>query len=190
MGRGLSAYLLFALFAISCVNAQQADTGGAIASISAGGTFGLGAHGAVDGSVAVPASKYLLPYIDFTYSPLATYSFSFGSNLTAGKGLSHSYLLDVNGGLEIRFPRSRKSDWVPYVGFGAGLLRIATNTHETELGANITSNQVRDELAGNASAGGLYYITPHVGLKIEAKGYFTGSNRLGQATVGVFYQFE
>jgi hypothetical protein len=179
--------ILLLLAAVSCGNAQQADTGGAIVNISAGGLFGLGAHGSVDAGIAAPVSTHFLPFIDFTYAPLTSYAYNYGSN-DSGKGLYRSYMIDVNGGVKIRFPS--KSDWVPYVGFGAGLLRIASSTNMSGFGLNQTTNLSRDELAGNASAGAIYYVTPHVGFGIEAKGYAAQHNRFAQATAGVFYQFQ
>ena len=106
-------------------HAQQTDTGVGIAAVSGGGIFGLGAHGSAGASLTSPVSKYLAPFIDFSYSPLTSYAFTYGANLT-GKGLYTSSLLDVNGGLKIRFPN--KSDWVPYIGLGAGLLRLSSST--------------------------------------------------------------
>src|SRR5580693_1060581 len=109
------------------------------------------------------------------------------ANLT-GKGLYTSSLLDVNGGLKIRFPNT-KGDWVPYIGLGAGLLRLASSTDTSGFGATASVNQSNNEVAGNASAGALYYVTPHVGFGIEAKGYLAQHNHFGRASVGVFYQF-
>ena len=187
MGR-VSGWVVLLMLAISCASAQQADTGGVIAEISGGGIFGLGAHGNVSGSLAAPLSRHLLPYIEFAYSPLSSFAFTYGANET-GKALFRSALTDINGGVKIRFP-SRNSDWVPYFGLGAGLLHITSNTHQSGFGATITTNTSNNAFAGNVSVGTLYYITPHVGLGIEAKGYGAQHQRLGRATVGVFYQFE
>jgi hypothetical protein len=41
--------------------AQQADTGVGIATISAGGLFGLGGHGSYGASLADAVTKYLVP---------------------------------------------------------------------------------------------------------------------------------
>jgi hypothetical protein len=166
--------------------AQQTDTNVGIAALSGGGIFGLGAHGSAGASFASPVSKYLVPFIDFSYSPLTSYAFTYGTNLT-GKGLYTSSLLDVNGGLKIRFPN--KSDWVPYIGLGAGLLRLSSSTYSSGFNTTATVNRSNDDLAGNASAGALYYVTPHVGFGIEAKGYMAQHNRLGRASAGVFFQF-
>ncbi|HTQ53875.1 MAG TPA: outer membrane beta-barrel protein [Bryobacteraceae bacterium] len=188
MSRGVIGWIVWLPLLVSCASAQQADTGGAIASISAGGLFGLGAHGSVDASVAAPVSKHFMPFIDFTYAPLTTYSYTYGLNDT-GKALYRSYMLDVNGGIKIRFP-AKKSDWVPYVGFGAGALHLWSNTNMSGFGATANVHTSHTELAGNASVGAIYYVTPHVGLGIEAKGYAAQHNRFAQATAGVFYQFQ
>ena len=167
-------------------HAQQTDTGVGIASISGGGIFGLGAHGSAGASLADPVSKYLMPFIDFSYSPLASYGFTYGSNLS-GKGLYSSGLLDLNGGVKIRFPS--KSDWVPYIGLGAGVLRFLSSTDTSGFGTSASVNEGTNKLAGNVSAGALYYVTQHLGFQIEAKGYMAQHDRLGRASAGVFFQF-
>jgi hypothetical protein len=65
-----------------------------------------------------------------------------------------------------------------------------SSTNMSGFGATQTLNISRTQLAGNASAGALYYITPKVGLALEAKGDAAQHNRFGQATAGVFYQFQ
>jgi hypothetical protein len=167
-------------------HAQQTDTGVGIAAVSAGGIFGLGGHGSYGASLGAPVSKYLVPFIDFSYSPLTSYAFTYGVNLT-GKGLYTSSLLDVNGGLKIRFPT--KGDWVPYIGLGAGLLRLSSSTDTSGFSTTASVNASRDEVAGNASVGALYYVTQHVGIDTEVKGYMAEHNRFGRATVGIFLQF-
>src|ERR1700691_1003576 len=166
--------------------AQQSDTGVGIATISAGGIFGLGGHGAYVASIAGAASKYLAPFIDFSYSPLTSYAFTYGTNLT-GKGLYTSGMLDLNGGIQVRFPN--KSNWVPYLGVGAGVLRLSSSTGTSGFGTTATVNRSNDELAANVSAGGLYYITQHLGVEIELKGYLAHQNQIGRASAGLFFQF-
>ena len=167
-------------------HAQQSDTGVGIVAVSAGGIFGLGAHGSYGASLADPVSKYIMPFVDFSYSPLTSYAFTYGTNLT-GKGLYTSSLLDVNGGIKVRFPS--KSDWVPYIGLGAGLLRLSSSTDTSGFGTTASVNHSNNYAAGNASAGALYYVTQHVGFTMEVKGYMAQHNHFGRASVGVFYQF-
>jgi hypothetical protein len=167
-------------------HAQQTDTGVGIAAVSAGGIFGLGGHGSYGASLGAPVSKYLVPFIDFSYSPLTSYAFTYGVNLT-GKGLYTSSLLDVNGGLKIRFPT--KSDWVPYIGLGAGLLRLSSSTDTSGFSTTASVNASRDQVAGNASVGALYYVTQHIGIDTEVKGYMAEHNHFGRASVGLFFQF-
>jgi hypothetical protein len=185
--RGSVLFSVAAGLLISSVPAHaQTDTNVGIASASAGGIFGLGAHGSYGASLADPLSKYFMPFVDFSYSPLTSYAFTYGSNLT-GKGLYTSSLLDLNGGVKIRF--TGKRDWVPYIGVGAGLLRLSSSTYTSGFSQTATVNASRNELAGNVSVGGLYYVTQHVGFVMEVKGYMAAHNRFGRASIGVFYQF-
>ncbi len=181
--------ILFAGLMLSSLAAyaQQSDTGVAIADFSAGGIFGLGAHGSVGGGLTAPVTKYLAPFIDFSYSPLTSYAYTYGSNGT-GKGLFRSSVMDVDGGVKIRFPNKRR-DWVPYIGLGAGLLHFSSSDNTSGFGSTATINQSSNKLAGNASVGALYYVTQHVGLGMEVKGYAAQHNRFARATLGVFYQF-
>lgn len=182
MSRAAVALFLFSLAA----HAQQADTGVGIAAFSAGGIFGLGAHGAVGGSLAAPVTRYLVPFIEVSYSPLSSYAYTYGVDNT-GKALYTSGLVDVNGGIRIRF--AGKRDWVPFVGLGAGLLRLSSTDSASGFGTTATIKRSRNDVAGNASLGALYYFTPHFGFEMEVKGYGGQHERLVRATAGVFYQF-
>jgi len=183
MGRATLILILFSFAA----SAQQSDTGVAIAEFSAGGIFGLGAHGSVGGSLGAPISRFLVPFIDFSYSPLISYAYNYGTNLT-GKALYGSNLANINGGVKIRFP-SKSSDWVPYIGLGGGLLHFSSSDETSGFGATQTITTSRNELAFNGGVGALYYVTQHVGFGIDAKGYVGHPRRFAQATAGVFYQF-
>jgi len=186
--RGSVLFLAAAGLSISSLpaHAQQSETGVGIVAVSAGGIFGLGAHGSYGASLTAPVSKYLAPFIDFSYSPLTSYAFTYGVNLT-GKGLYTSSLLDFNGGIKIRFPN--KSGWVPYIGLGAGLLRLSSSTDTSGFGTIASVNASNSGVAGNASAGALYYVTQHVGFGMEVKGYMAQHNHFARASIGVFYQF-
>jgi hypothetical protein len=175
------------LFSVSPARAQEADTGVAIATLSAGALFGEGGHGSYGASLGYTMSKHLMPFIDFSYSPLTSYAFTYGAN-DNGKGLFTSSLLDLNGGLKIRFPNKR-GNWVPYFGLGAGLLRFATSNYTSGFSTTATVNANRDVVAGNASVGGLYYVTQHIGIEMELKGYFAQQEHLGRASAGLFFQF-
>jgi hypothetical protein len=185
MHHAARASVLVLLFAGLSI-AQQADTGVGIASVSGGGLFGQGAHGSAGASFGVATSKYVVPFFDFSYSPLSSYAYTYGASLL-GKGLYTSSLLDVNGGLKFRFPNN--SDWVPYVGVGAGLLRLSSSNATAGYNTAATINHSTDNPAGNVSAGALYYVTKRVGFCVEAKGYAAQHNRFGRASAGVFYQF-
>jgi hypothetical protein len=167
-------------------HAQQTDTNVGIASLTAGGMLGLGFHGSYGASLADPVSKYIVPFIDFSYSPLISYGFTYGANNT-GKGLYTSSLLDLNGGVRIRF--AGKGNWVPYIGLGVGVLRMSSSDYTSGFSTTATVNLSHSELAGNASVGGLYYVTPHVGIDMELKGYEAQHNRIVRASAGIFFQF-
>lgn len=189
IARGLVPCLLAAGLWISGgpAFAQESDTSVGIVSVAAGGLFGLGAHGSIAGSFAYPTTKYLVPFVEIAYSPLISYGYQYG-NQNAGKGLFRSNLLDANGGVKIRFT-SDKSDWAPYIGVGAGVLRVASTDTTAGFGVNSSVSQSHTELAGNISVGALYYVTKHAGFGTELKGYGASGYRLVRFTAGVFYQF-
>lgn len=167
-------------------HAQQTDTGVAIAAISAGGIAGIGGHGSYGASLADPVTKHAAPFIDFSYSPLTSYAFTYGQNLT-GKGLYTAGLFDLNAGVKVRFPT--QSNWVPYFGLGAGLLHFASSTYQSGFSSTSTVRETNNEVAGNVSAGALYYISQHIGLELELKGYVARDYHFGRATAGLFFQF-
>jgi len=166
--------------------AQEDNTGVGIATLSAGAGFGVGVHGSYGASLADAATKHVLAFVDFSYSPLTSYAFTYGTN-NAGKGLYTSSLFDINGGIKIRFPN--RTHWVPYIGVGAGLLRFDSTSNTSGFGTTASISQSNNEIAGNASVGGLYYITGHIGIQIEAKGYVAHPRHFGRATAGLFFQF-
>jgi hypothetical protein len=69
------------------------------------------------------------------------------------------------------------------------MLRMSSSTYTSGFSTTATVNASRDELAGNAGAGALYYVTQHVGFGIEMKGYMAQHNRFGSASAGIFVQF-
>jgi len=174
------------LISVAPALAQETDTGVMIASFSGGGIFGVGAHGAVGGSAGFPVSRYLVPFVEFSYSPLKSYSYTYGQD-NLGKGLFRSGLVDVNGGVKIRF--AGKRDWVPYIGLGGGMLRFSSSTYTS--GFNVTSTVHQSDIkpAGNVSVGGLYYFTRHFGFNVEVKAYVARQDHIVRTTAGVFYQF-
>jgi hypothetical protein len=166
--------------------AQQTDTGVGIAAISAGGIFGLGAHGSYGASLGAPVSKYLMPFIDFSYSPLTSYGFTYGANLT-GKGLYTSSLLDVNGGFKIRFPT--RATGYRTLGWEPDSCDLSSSRLYQRFQHDCDRQREPRRVAGNASAGALYYVTQHVGFEMEVKGYMAEHNRFGRASAGIFFQF-
>ena len=166
--------------------AQQEDTGVGILTFAGGGIFGIGGHGSAGASIADAVTKHVVPFVDFSYSPLSSYAFTYGAT-NQGKGLYTSSLVDVNGGIKIRFPTTR--DWVPYIGLGAGLLHFASSTYSSGYNTTGTVKESNNEAAGNISTGALYYISKHAGLGMELKGYLAQHNHFGRASAGVFFQF-
>jgi hypothetical protein len=172
--------------AVLPAQAQPTETNVGIVAISAGGIFGLGGHGSYGASLEDPVAKHWMPDIDFSYSPLTSYGYSYGLNDT-GKGLFTSSMLDLNGGVKFRF--AGKRNWAPYIGVGAGLLRFSTTNATSGFGTTATVNASRTEFAGNFSVGGLYYVTDHLGFLMEAKGYVAQRNQFGRVSLGLFFQF-
>jgi hypothetical protein len=188
MGRAAAAFIL-CLVTISYARGQtqqaNVNSNGLIATIDAGGSFGQGAHSAVGADLAAPVSKYAMPFLDFTYSPLGSYGYTYGLNDT-GKGLYTSAMISVNGGLQIRFPNS--SFWVPYIGLGGGLLRRTQTNNMSGFNSTETIHSNRNEADALVTAGTLYYITEHVGLSIGIKGMLASHDRFAEATAGLFFQ--
>jgi hypothetical protein len=66
---------------------------------------------------------------------------------------------------------------------------LSSSTYTSGFSTTATVNRSNNDLAGNASAGALYYVTQHVGFGMELKGYMAQHNRFGRVSAGVFYQF-
>jgi len=66
---------------------------------------------------------------------------------------------------------------------------VWSNTYTSGFSTTASVQRTDDEVAGNVSAGALYYITQHVGFEIELKGCMAQHNRFARASAGVFFQF-
>jgi hypothetical protein len=78
---------------------------------------------------------------------------------------------------------------VPYIGVGGGVLRLSSSTNTSGFGTTAAVDTSKNELAANVSAGALCYITQHIGMQIEAKGYLAHQNQVGRVSAGLFFQF-
>ena len=137
-----------------------------------GGVLGVGSHPAVGAAVAYPTSRYLVPNVEFSYSPLDE------------RGGIKTRLWDFNGGLHVRFPDRGIPRLTPYLGFGIGLIRIENRFPAPPFSRGADVNK----FAVNLSGGARYYITDQFGVRPEIKG-FLGDYSFMRASVGVFWQF-
>lgn len=137
-----------------------------------GGVFGIGTHPAGGAAFAYPTSRHIVPNVEFSYAPLD------------GRGAADSRLWDVNGGIHVRFP-DRVPRLTPYLGVGIGLVRIENRIPAPPFGRVTASD---NNFAVNLSGGARYYITEHLGVRPEIKG-FLGDYTFTRLSVGVFWQF-
>ena len=156
------------------------------ASFKAGGIFGLGAHGSVGGSLAAPVSKNFVAlhrFFLFSADQLRVYVW---------RGQHGQGSIPVGtGGRQRRsqnpFSRQRRLGAVRRLRSRAAAL-LVEHLHE-RIQRTSTVHESNDELAGNVSAGALYYISQHIGLELELKGYVARDYHFGRATAGLFFQF-
>jgi outer membrane protein W len=168
-------------------HAQQDDTGVGIFTAFAGGVFGIGSRADGGVSLGLPTTRYLVPNVEFSYAKLGTYDYRTGIYNNT-RNLQESAMYDLNGGVKIRFPGSSRSYVVPFLGLGVGLLRFSSDLASSGFSGNTDVRTGTNYLAGTVSGGVMYYITKHVGLQPEVKGYLSHRNFV-RVTVGVFYQF-
>jgi hypothetical protein len=178
---------LVCLLALACapLRAQQDDTGGGEVTGFLGGVFGVGSHVGGGFGFASPTSRHLVPNIEFAYTPLGNTNFLNGL-FDHTINVVSSRLYDLNGGVQVRFPM-RSTNYAPYFGLGVGLLRFTTD-QQVAAASPVTLHSSKNYFAGNCSVGMRYYITSHLGLRPEIKGYF-GHKSFARVAVGIFYQF-
>ena len=178
----IAAFLLVLAFTL---RAQQDETGVGEITGFFGGVTGIDTHPAGGFTFASPTSRHLVPYLEVCYASLGTYDFRSGF-LNGTANLRQSRMYDLNGGVHVRFPN--RTHAVPYIGAGIGLLRFSSDLESAALSGNTTVHAGANYLAGNLSGGVRYYITNHVGVRPEVKGYLGNKNFIRLA-VGLFYQF-
>ena len=151
----------------------------------AGGVFGIGSHPSGGVAFASPTSRHIVPNLEFAVAGLGSYDFRSG-DLNRTVNLRRSTLYDLNGSIQVRFPN--RTHMLPYFGVGAGLLRFTNDVESAGPAGNVVVHGASNYLAGNFSGGARYYITDHLGVRPEIKGYISNKNFV-RFSVGIFYQF-
>jgi len=147
-------------------------------------------------NVTYAASKYILPYAEFSYFPgIGRKQSRTIPGLTTPVNISYNIpLTDFHGGVHIRIP-IREFPIVPYGVFGVGVIRAP----QREFNVNVEGIQVPFTSAATTDAavnfgGGLrYYINQRFGVRAEAKVYKpTGQFKetFGKVEVGFFIQLR
>ena len=162
--------------------AQSDDTSGFDLTGSLGITAGLGWHPGVAVTAGFPRTPHLVPYLELGYTPLGNKAFRRDVN---SPGLvTRSYLIDANGGLQVRFPLSRA--FAPYFLAGVGLLHSRS---EISPGEHITPFNRSSNDAAFVVGGGLrYYLSRRWGLRPEVKAYVS-DRKFTRVSLGIFYTF-
>ena len=166
-----------------------------------GSSFGLDHYQVMGGgNVSYGVTKYLLPYVEYSYFPgierHIPYVFpSTGVPFTLAQAIPFS---DFHGGVHVRIP-IRESRLVPYavIGFG-GLKSFDRTASATFQGITVNGIPVKGEtdFAINGGGGLRYYIGQSYGIRFEAKVYkpYGGSSgfndTFGKVEFGFFFQLH
>ena len=188
---GLSTLGIFAQTA-SVVRSGSYEVGGFV-----GASYGIDEFRWMGGAnVTYAATKYILPYAEFSYFP------GIGRRQTRtipglAQPININYnipLTDFHGGVHIRMP-IREFPIVPYAVIGVGVIRAP----ERQFNVNVEGIQVPFTSAASTDAavnfgGGLrYYINQRVGIRGEAKVYKPSGQfkeTFGKVEFGFFVQLR
>lgn len=172
-----------------------------------GASYGLDHwRGMGGGNVAYAATRFILPYVEYSYFPGIIRE---GSINLPGFGTTTFQtsipLSDFHGGVHVRFPRGQ-TPVMPYLALGAGVIsyRDTTATNINIPGLGPVPDQRIDGVnafAVNFGGGIRYYTTERLGFRAEFKGYkprgtsaVSGSVDSGapfyKLTVGIFFQIH
>jgi hypothetical protein len=191
----LVCVITVAIAQVPAVRQGSFEVGGFI-----GSSFGLDHYQVMGGgNVSYGVTKYLLPYVEYSYFPGIERQSS-GTFPTTGASYTVSQAIpfsDFHGGVHIRIP-IRESRLVPYavIGFG-GLKSYARTGSATFQGVTIPlSFPSETDFAVNGGGGLRYYIGQRYGVRFEAKVYkpyggSTGFNDpFGKVEFGFFFQLH
>ena len=185
---GFMSALLLLLAPGWTAQAQEDDTGVAQIGGFLGGVAGIGGvHPAGGFNLGVPTAKHLEPNVEFGMSTLNDTGYRVIALPVSSSVLQRARLYDLNGSVRIRFPN--RTHAVPYIGVGVALLDF-TASLETASGTETMStvHQSTYYVSPTLAVGFNYFITPHVGIRPELKGYFF-KHSFARLAVGIFYQF-
>jgi hypothetical protein len=191
---------------VAIVRSGSVELGGFV-----GASYGIGSYAVMGGgNVSYAATKFLLPYVEFSYFP------SIERHLTGTiGGTSNSYsadyslaATDVHGGVHIRIP-VRESRFAPYGVIGVGRLGYSSSILNINyLDSSGTSHPIPGgvqspgggRVALNFGGGLRFYANPRYGFRVEVKGYkpfgepaggqLGYSNTFLKAEGGFFIQFH
>lgn len=148
------------------------------------------------GNVTYAATKYILPYAEFSYFPGISRSQSRTiPGLSQPVNINYRIpLSDFHGGVHIRMP-IRELPIVPYGVFGMGLIHAPSRDFNVDVeGIQVPFTAAStNDFAVNFGGGLRYYINQRVGIRAEAKVYKpTGqfNETFGKVEFGFFIQLK
>ena len=180
--------LLLVLAPARTALAQEDDTGVGQIGGFLGGLAGVGGmHPAGGFNFGVATARHLEPNFEFAMSTLNDKGYRVVALPVSSSVLQRARLYDFNGSVRVRFPN--RTHAVPYIGVGVALLDF-TASLETAGGTQTmtTEHQSTSYVSPTLSAGFTYFITPHIGIRPELKGYFF-KHSFARLAIGIFYQF-
>lgn len=197
----LGSFAAVASAQVPAVRAGSFEVGGFV-----GASYGLDSYRVMGGgNVSYGVTKYLLPYVEYSYFPGIQREFTgtFSGTSNTYKASYSVPISDFHGGVHLRIP-IKESRLVPYGVLGFGGLKFSdfnyTITYQDAGGTHVLPNNPAKgttAFAVNYGAGLRYYISPTFGVRVEAKGYKpTGDKAQGfsdpfmKAEFGIFVQLR
>jgi opacity protein-like surface antigen len=136
------------------------------------------------GGVAFPVVSNLYVTGELAWNRLGSMDMRSRTNSAAAATLKMD-LLDINGGVQYRFPANSKV--MPYVTGGAGIVRASVGVSGSAVPPGIT---VSGTDLGVNGGGGLYlFFGKRWGIRPEIKMVRIPDETFARASVGIFYQF-